>query len=308
MLRCCAGICGGNAPAGTAGVNVKSVTKPALRLDEPEVVEPTVDFLTERFGMKLAPPGSDTPVALVSPNFRENIHRLLVLLPTAGAPFGEWDVDLPDSRGASVPLLRWAEANDYAVAIFSSAALQANPAEALDRILSGSPTRLVAILVAARGALELLHAALEPVHELLFGRIRLVAMPWEGAVPDSVSPGLASTLPSQPQSLRSHLRHVQMQWPDEWALLMPGLMRQRLFEMLREREETWQAQEANKYMGLRNLKENDIPGLRRLGVDQRVARLNRDRDTDELSRLIDKHSSATGNGAAAEDEEEPGVD
>lgn len=317
VLRCLSGICGGDAPVKPRGVGLNAafgvpgadgVNKPVLRLDESDdiILEPSVEFLIERFEMKLAPPGVNPPLALVSSNYRQSSQRTLVLVPSAGAPFGCWDTDFPDGRGASVPLLQWAEANNYGVALFSAAALEAAPAQAWDTILSGSPARHVTVLVATRGALELLHRALEPVHEIMITRIRIIAMPWEGVLPESASPALASTLPPKPKHLRMHLKQAQMHWPDEWAFLEPGLMRQRLFEMLKEKEDAWQAQEAAKYGGLESLKENDVPGLRRLGVGQRVARLNRDRDTDELSRLIGKHSAARG--GADEEDEEPGVD
>mmetsp|Transcript_55409 Transcript_55409/g.101697 ORF Transcript_55409/g.101697 Transcript_55409/m.101697 type:complete len:123 (+) Transcript_55409:19-387(+) len=59
------------------------------------------------------------------------------------------------------------------------------------------------------------------------------------------------------------------------------------------------------HVAVQNLKENDIPGIRRLDWQQRVARLDRDRNTDELSQLIQKH---TRNSNGNNDEEEPGVD
>jgi hypothetical protein len=288
--------------------------KPALRLDEPDILEASPDFLIERFGLQPGPPGADPPLALVSKNFRQNVQRLLVLVPSAGAPFGTWDADLPEGRGASAPILQWAEANDYGIAFFSAAALEADPVKAWDRVLSGSPARHVVVLPAARGALDLVHAGLKPVHELLYARIHLIFMPWEGCLPASASPSLASTLPSQPKELRAYLRDVQSHWPAEWVELDSRLLRQRIFERLKDKEDDWSAQEASKYMGLRNLKENDIPGLRRLGVDQRVARLSRDRDTDELSRLIktnakDRSAAIRGADFVDEDEEEePGVD
>jgi len=315
MGACIAGICGSSdGPVKPTGPLKTGVTKPVARLDEPEMLDASVDYLIERFGMQLAPPGADPPLALVSSNYRKNVQRLLVLVPTAGSKFGSWDTDLPDGRGASKPLLEWAEANDYAVALISAAALKAAPAEAWDRIISGSPSRHVIVLAATRGALEMVHAALEPVHEVLYTRIHHVVMPFEGILPPSAleEAGLASTLPVKPKALRAHLRVAQMHWPEEWADLEPYPMRQRLFEMLKEKEDAWQDQEGSKYMGLRSLKENDIPGLKRLGVQERVERLRRDRDTDELSRLIGKHQQDKGFTAAEttanEDEEEPGVD
>lgn len=304
MLRCCAGICGGGGPAPAPPARSGGgVAKPALRLDEPDVLDTSAELLISRFGMQVAPPGADPPLALVTPNYRMGVQRVLVLVPSAGAPFGAWDTDLPEGRGASVPILQWAEANRYEVALFSSDALAAAPAECWDKVVGGSPSRHVVVLVAARGALELLHAAMAPVHELMFSRIRLISMPWEGAVPGS---SLASSLPSKPKPLRAHLRQAQRQWPSEWAALEARVLRQRLFEMLHEREVAWQAEEAAKYGSIGNLKENDVPGLKRINVDTRVARIDRDRNADELSRLIDKH--ATAGGAIDDDEDEPGVD
>merc|ERR1712070_485444 len=124
----------------------------------------------------------------------------------------------------------------------------------------------------------MLHRALEPVHELLFARFHIVSMPWEGIpLPGAATSALASSLPKQPKNLRVHLRTAQMNWPAEWLKLEPFVMRQRLFEMFKEKEDVWQEFEASKYMGIKNLKENDVPGLRRVPVDKRVERINRDR-------------------------------
>jgi len=273
--------------------------------DEPNVLDASAEYLIERFGMQLAPPDDDPPKALVTPDFRKNAQRLLLLVPSAGAPFGAWDTDLPEHRGAAVPIIQWALANQYAIALFSAAALEASPAHAWDRILFGSPAHHVVTLVASRGALDIVHTAMAPIHELLYSRARIFCMPWDLGLPSSASPSVATKLPEKPKELRNHLRQAQVQWPDEWALLHPHLMRQRLFEMLKDTEDEWQSREASKYSGLQQLKENDIPGLKRLGIDQRVQRIHRDRDKDELAQLINKHAAP---GALDEDEEEPGVD
>jgi hypothetical protein len=274
-------------------------------VDVDDVCEATAEYLIERFGLIFAPPDANPPIALVTPDFRKNAARLLMLVPSAGAPFGAWDTDLPENRGASVPIIQWALANQYAVALFSAAALEASPADAWDRIIRGSPAHHVVTLVASRGALDQIHSAMAPIHEILYARARVFCMPWDIGLPSSASPSAPTKLPEKPKELRNHLRQSQMQWPDEWALLHPHLMRQRLFEMLKEKEDAWSSREANKYSGLQQLKENDIPGLKRLGVDQRVQRLHRDRDKDELAQLINKHATPS---AMNDDEEEPGVD
>lgn len=302
MLQCCAGICGSSF---RAPPKVEQGLRKPVDLDEPTVLDASAEYLIERFGMQLAPPNDELPKALVTPDFRKNAARVLLLVPSVGAPFGAWDTDLPEHRGASVPIIQWALANQYAIALFSAAALEASPAYAWDQILFGSPAHHVVTLVAARGALDIVHAAMAPIHEILYSRARIFSMPWDLGLPSSASPSVATKLPEKPKELRNHLRHAQMQWPDEWAFLHPHLMRERLFETLKEREDVWQLREASKYGSLQQLKENDIPGLKRIGIDQRVQRLQRDRDKDELSQLIHKHAAP---GAVNEDEEEPGVD
>merc|ERR1712188_186414 len=64
------------------------------------------------------------------------------------------------------------------------------------------------------------------------------------------------------------------------------------FERFREVEGKWQEGEAMKLGALAGLKENDVPGLRRVPVDQRVNRINRDRNNDELSRLCQAGEAA----------------
>lgn len=306
MLQCCAGICGpqkreksnGDAHHPSKGSSAeREVQHPVLRLDEPEVLHVSVEDLIGSYQMQAAPPGADPPVALVSPDFRQNAQRLLVLLPAAGAPLGAWDPELENGLGAAFPMLQWAEANGFAVALFSSAAIAAAPSEAWDRILIGSPAKYVAVAAAGKEGLLTLHAALEPLHALLYGRIRCVIT---GAV------AMGGELPAKPPELRGHLRSVQVQWPEGGCQEMePRLVRKRLVEIALKREDAVMKQESTKYAGLQNLKENDIPGIRRLNWQQRVERLDRDRNTDELSQLIDKHTKAS---KGYDEEEEPGVD
>lgn len=303
MLHCCAGICGAQNSEKSNGASKgkpkfeSEVQHPVLRLDEPETLDASVEDLIGIHQLQAAPPGADPPVALVSPDFRKNPHRLLVLLPSAGAPFGSWDPDLECGCGATIPMLQWAEANGYAAVLFSAAALASAPSEAWDRIMIGSPAKYVVVAAAGREGLLTLHAALAPLHSLLYSRVRTV---FTGAA------AMGGELPAKPPELRGHLRGAQVQWPEEgFQQKEPRLVRRRLIELALTREDVWSKQETTKYSGLQNLKENDIPGIRRLDWQQRVARLDRDRNTDELSQLIQKHAkSSNGNN----DEEEPGVD
>eukprot|EP00913_Durusdinium_trenchii_P016942 g15927.t1 len=72
-------------------------------------------------------------------------------------------------------------------------------------------------------------------------------------------------------------------------------------------KDRWQSLELKKYYGFQGLKENDMPGLKRMGVDQRVQRLDRDRNNDELARLLKKHEEAKSKPEEGSDEE-PGID
>lgn len=170
MLQCCAGICGSSF---SAPQKVEQGLRKPVDLNEPTVLDASAEYLIERFGMQLAPPNDELPKALVTPDFRKNAARVLLLVPSVGAPFGAWDTDLPEHRGASVPIIQWALANQYAIALFSAAALEASPAYAWDQILFGSPAHHVVTLVAARGALDIVHAAMAPIHEILYSRCRI---------------------------------------------------------------------------------------------------------------------------------------
>lgn len=313
MLRCCAGICGGAANAAQAkppaAPELRPVVKPTVRLDEPEDTEPpSFERLIAKFGMQVAPPGVSPPVpAIVSGDFPRNPARLLVLLPSSGAPPGAWN-----GQDTAAPLLSWGEANGYATVLFSSRALEAAPAEVWDRILRGSPARFVAVVV-ADGALPLLREALLPSHVLLHARFRAVCAACSngagadaGGAQRSVQQ-LLSQGPPMPEELRRHLSSVLMRLPPGPAESDPRFWYQYLFELLQERDERWQRTEAKKYAGFQNLKENDMPGFRRMPVEKRIERLDRDRGNDELARLLRKHERQAA-GTDHDSEDEPGID
>ncbi|CAE7620818.1 unnamed protein product, partial [Symbiodinium sp. KB8] len=177
------------------------------------------------------------------------------------------------------PLLRWAEANGYASAFFSHQALCESPVDTWDRIVRGSPARHVSVMVAA-GMLNVMEAALKQVHPLLFSRFRTVCIHGGDTMEDFAS---------APVELRQHLEATTVALPSNWEGLERQVALQCLFELLRDREDHWAKLELMKYTGFQSLKENDLPGLKRMGVDQRVQRLNRDRNDDELARLLKKH-------------------
>lgn len=276
------------------------VVKPVVRLDAPatQLKAASFDDLIQSFEMLAAPPGVHPPDAIVSKDFQRNVQRLLVLVPSAGAPPGTWDVGL-GPHGDTNSLLRWAEANSYAVAIFAAQALEAKPAEVWDRVLRGSPARCVSV-AAVSGSLPLLQAALAPLHPVLYSRFRTLCVVQDQATSNSE----ASASPTLPAELQSHLANSLVRLPASWAEAEPFLAHQQLFEVLLGREELWQKGEARKYAGFQGLKENDMPGLRRIGLDQRVSRLDRDRHDDELARLLKKNERAN----QGNDEDEPGVD
>lgn len=206
-------------------------------------------------------------------------------------------------------MLAWAEANGYATALFSAAALEAATSEIWDRVLRGSPAGCVTVVVAS-GMLPVLQAALLPMHPLLFSRFRAVCVVSDsgtGAAPRDWAQRLLAEGPEMPDELRGHLRSVLVRIPDPTGLA-PREWHQHVFELLREREDRFQKTEAKKYAGFQGLKENDMPGLRRMPVETRIARLDRDRGNDELAQLLKKHERQAGAGAYESDEEEPGVD
>jgi len=295
MLRCLAEICGKSAPE-EVGPVVRQVVKPIRPLDckKPFVQAKTLQDLTA-YGLLLAPPGADVPIAVVSSNFETNSSRLLVVVPAPGDA-GTWDPTLSD-HGNMAHIMLWAEANDYASAFFSHQALSASPAQNWDRVVRGSPARHATIIVAS-GMLGCLQSALQSVHPLLFSRFRTVCVFGADALED---------FNAQTPELRRHLEASTVAIPSTWQLLETQVAYQYLFELLRDKEERWHTLELKKYAGFQGLKENDMPGLKRMGVDQRVQRLDRDRNNDELARLLKKHEEARCKQEDSE-EEEPGID
>lgn len=306
MLKCLAGICGGEATHSNGKHGLpqpeedcgRQVVKPTIRLDEGEAVAAaSFDDLVSRLGVVLAPPGAAQPVAVATEDFPRNCSRLLVLLPAAGAREGAWDVESQGCRGDPVPIFRWAQANGYSACLFSAAALAEAPAEVWDRVLRGSPAGSVFVLAAA-GALPTLAAALAPAHPLLYSRFRLAVAPFEGT--GGWPPAWPADLPTE---LVAHLAGAVLRAPAGWAEQEPRAALQGLFELLAMRETRWQKAEARKYAGFQTLKENDMPGLKRMGVEQRIQRLDRDRANDELAQLLRRNEKAEDDVA-----DEPGVD
>eukprot|EP00933_Yihiella_yeosuensis_P011850 TRINITY_DN11964_c0_g1_i2.p1 TRINITY_DN11964_c0_g1~~TRINITY_DN11964_c0_g1_i2.p1 ORF type:complete len:308 (-),score=64.51 TRINITY_DN11964_c0_g1_i2:449-1372(-) len=307
MLRCLAGICGNTGDDATEVTSEtpldqrQPVIKPVIRLDGSSngIKAQSLQGFATATGYHLAPPGATEPIAVVSPNFQQNSSRLLLIVPAAGEPANMFDSSLGE-RGALAPMLSWAEANNYAIAIFSGEALKAAPADTWDRVLKGSPARYAAVTVAA-GMFQSVAAALRSVHPLLFSRFRTVCV--RGSDTAQISNLKDHKLPEE---LTHHLQTALAELPSVWEKLDTQLYCQRLFEFLQEREDRWQVFEGQKYAGFQTLEENDMPGLKRLGVDQRVQRMDRDRDNDELARLLKKHEKV--GGLAVEEEEEPGLD
>lgn len=272
----------------------RPVVKPTVNLSEAEEPEAaSFDDLKARLSLLAGPPGSDPPVALVSGDYEKNVTRLLVLLPSPGSAPGSWDTSLAGGTGHAAPLIRWAKANGYAVALFSSEALEAAPVQAWDRVLKGSPARFVGV-AAANGALATLQTALAGTHSLLYSRFRAVV---------SVAEAPNGSEASLPAELKQHLKHTQAILPASWAALEPRMAHQHLFELMGVYEDRWCKSEGRKYTGFRGLKENDMPGLKRMPVETRITRLDRDRDNDELARLLRKHEQQVD-----DEQDEPGVD
>lgn len=305
MLRCCAGICGGHvdpkpsiAEARMAQEQLR-VVKPVVRVDElREPEQASFEQLVDRCGMQLAPPGVSDPGAIVSPDFQKNSSRLLVIVPSEDAPPGCWN-----GQDTALPLLLWAQANNFTVALFSSQRLKADPAGFWDRIMLGSPARF-AVVVVGHNMLNTVVTALCPLHPLLFRRFRAIfAADRDGPGADNLG---FEGCPTVSQQLRSHLGAALLPLPSE-SLMAEPMAHQRLFELAMQREERWCRGEEKKLSGFQNMKTGDKPGLKRMQVDERIQHLGRDRGNDELSQLLRKHEQAAVN-TGEEDEEEPGVD
>mmetsp|Transcript_84326 Transcript_84326/g.149049 ORF Transcript_84326/g.149049 Transcript_84326/m.149049 type:complete len:300 (-) Transcript_84326:21-920(-) len=299
MLRCLSQICGSTGDAAEQPnekqLQRQPVVKPLFRLDEIEesTAVQTLQSIASSQGLDLAPPGAEQPVAAVSKDFQRNASRVLILVPAGDA--SGWAIEM-GGKAAAIPLLRWAEANNYAVAIFSPQALKSQPSQTWERVVKGSPSRCASVVVAA-SMLCHFQAALEPVHPLLFGRFRTVCIHAADSIQD------VKVLPAD---LRQHMEVATVVMPPAWDQLDIQVSCQSLFELLRDREEAWSKLEVAKYSGFQGLKENDMPGLKRMAVDQRVKRLDRDRNDDELARLLKKHEQARHQ--QNDEEEEPGID
>lgn len=305
FANCFGGFAGVSATSSAASPEIsdrRAVVKPpplGESCDDGPQVE-SYEVLATVLGLTAAPPGARPAVAYVSRDFQHNPARLLVLVPLAGAPANSWDPSLPGSRGSAVPLLRWAQANNYAMAMFAGQDLKGSPALAWDRVLRGSPARYVAVAV-AEGMLSVVHEALSQLHPLLLSRFRTLCV----RSGDVVAASRCREEQAWSPELREHLLGATVCLPAAFEELGAQVARQRLFELLLEREERWQRTEMRKYQGFQGLKENDMPGLRRMSVEQRIERLDRDRGNDELARLLRKHEHEAG---GVDSDEEPGVD
>lgn len=318
MLRCLAGICGDVADDANATIapppepGQRVLVKPIVRLDEAEEGAEAATFqdLAALLGLVAGPPGAPETIAWVSKDYEKNAQRLLILFPSSssipGAGKIQWDASLPCGLGAVPPLLRWAKANLYALALFSPQKLQAAPFKAWDAIVRGSPARYVSVLVAA-GALPVLTTALGEVHPLLLSRFRNIVVSRH----DSAS-STAAMLSSSPLSSehRDHFGAATVVLPAAWEQMSCSAGHEHLFQLLIMREERWQKTEMKKYTGFQNLKENDVPGIRRIGVEARINRLDRNRHDDELARLLQKHEkeAAKTHDGDSDGEDEPGID
>merc|ERR1711879_388327 len=189
----------------------------------------------------------------------------------------------------------WADANGFATALFLAQALEREPQKAWDSVLKGSPAKFVVIVV-GNDMMPSVQVALASMHALLFSRFRVVC-----TVPGRDGSHGAGFSQSLPQDLKKHLSTALLQLPPElWSSTSDAkVAHQDLLQRVVTRQDKLENVELKKYSGMQNLKENDQPGLKRLGVDERVARLDRDRGNDELARLCKNH---------CDEEEEPGVD
>lgn len=315
MLRCLAGICGGDgsrgekpAAADAGGGETKVVEKPLLQVGAeyaPKVssLESMVKECPEEGEISAAPPGIDPPYALVGGNFRKNSSRLLVVLPCPGSPWGTWDGCLGEGRGDSVPLVRWALANGYAVAVMNGKALQEDPTRTWDEIMRGSPARFVAI-VSAGDAIPYLRQALMPQHPMLYGRLRAIFVS-----PAQVEAPAVDLTAAGAADVQQQLDNATVQLPEEWLRHSASMLHQCMFQLFEQRFARWGDAEMKKYLGFQGMKENDMPGLKRMPLDVRIKRMDRDRADDELARLLKKNEENAFNICRDNvDEDEPGVD
>lgn len=296
MLRCLAGICGSREPQVWAPPRPK-VRKPmAAALTEMESANSSVEQTLARHELIRAPPNFEPSLAYVSSDYQKNPDRLLVFLPAPGAPFGSWDA----GPGVLSQLLLWADANEYAVAILSAEEMEKDPVNTWDGVMRGNHAKTVTVLV-LQGGMGSLHAALLGLDPILYSRLRTVMEVWEQVLPET------SPAPRLPLELRKKMQTALVSAPPTWAALQPYALCQCFFELLLEREDHFSKAEYQKFSGLSAMKENDLPGVRRVGVDDRVQRISRNRDKDELAKVLTKNEEIHRTGGD-EDGEEPGVD
>eukprot|EP00929_Paragymnodinium_shiwhaense_P020492 TRINITY_DN13648_c0_g1_i2.p1 TRINITY_DN13648_c0_g1~~TRINITY_DN13648_c0_g1_i2.p1 ORF type:complete len:321 (+),score=79.47 TRINITY_DN13648_c0_g1_i2:105-1067(+) len=320
MLRCLAGICGSDGSRGGDATSApvaetRNVNKPILKIGAdyaPKLeklhagLQPLDAMLAECPELEEAPPGISPPFAAVGGNFRKNSAKLLVVLPGPGADWGTWDASLGEGRGDTVPLVRWGLANGYAVAVMNGQAMQKAPAKTWDEIMRGSPARFVTV-IAAGDAVRLLREALLPCHPMMYARIRGVF----ASQVQTPEPALPNTTAAE--DVEKQLGSVAVYLPDEWLRHDAFVMHQCMMQLFEDRFGRWQDTELKKYMGFQGLKENDMPGLKRMPLEVRIKRMDRDREDDELARLLRKHEKASHNIANVnvtndDEEEEPGID
>lgn len=231
--------------------------------------------------LQAAPPGQEEPDAWVTLDYPRNPKKLLVLVPSPDDPPGHWGKSHEGSveTGLGLPtaprLLRWAERNGYAACLFSAKALQRDPHGAWTRVFTRNPSRSVYVLVAP-GATDAFVQCVKEEHPLSYSRVRALACtkPQEAEL-------AMSTAGKDVQSLLKRCVAKDLIKEDQAA----EVLCKECFDRFKDIESKWQDGEAVKLGALAGLKENDVPGLRRVPVDQRVSRINRDRANDELSRL-----------------------
>lgn len=299
---------------------------PTQRLDEDRSAPDSADLLTgEAYSMTPAPPDSviTTAKALVSKDYRQNPVRNLVLVPSAGSPLGSFD-PAAGERGRTSGFLNWAFANDYAATVFSATALAEEPTTIWDGMLAGNYSRHIIVLV-AHGALPLLISVLEPIHSMFYARCRSICIFGDDEVSADAAVNLISKAGSNkgaeigPAALAEHLGRTLVQLPSDWTNLDDYDMKHEFFKMLADREDKWASAEGDKLAGLQAMTDNDLTGLKRIGINRRVERVSRDRATDELSVVLDsnlqKHRGENGSTKAPPTkttggllDDEPGVD
>lgn len=231
--------------------------------------------------LQAAPPGQNEPDAWVSLDYPRNSKKLLVLVPSPDDPPGHWAKSHESSveTGVGLPtaprLLRWAERNGYAACLFSAKAMQRDPHGAWTRVFIRNPSRSVYIMTAP-GGIDLLVNCVKEEHPLSYSRVRSLA----SAQADEVEKAILTA----DTDMKTLLKRCAA--PDFREEGQPAeAFCKGCFAHFQDIDAKWQENEANKLGALAGLKENDVPGLRRVPVDQRVNRINRDRANDELSRL-----------------------